>query len=382
MGVALRTPDVLHKRLTRSSRLPCAIALIMKDGKRTVIGDGEPALSVHVNNARGFRALASLSNLEICEAYIRDDLDFEGDLIAASQFQQLLSDRQFGIKLWRRVKPLIFGREKVNPEWIALHYDMNNIQLMAADKRYHTYTPGTYASDDESLESGAHRKLENAFDFLRLQEGMTLLDVGCGWGGMVRFSARRGVSATGITLSKHQFGFVTDLVAKERLDVKVLYQDFFTFKPDQLFDAVSMMGVIEDLSDYPRVMRRLTELVKPGGRVYLDFASARNKFGTSSFITKYIWPGTFRMVPLPDLIDAITASPFEVKEIHNDRHNYHLWAKEMYRQWMELKSEVLKVANEQVWRTQRIMQAGTAGVMANPACGVNAYRMVIERRLC
>lgn len=381
MGVALRAPEVLKKRLARSSNLPCAVALHLLDGKRMVIGNGEPALSVHVRNARGARALASLSNLAICEAYIREDLDFEGDLIAASQFQQLLSDRQFGIKAWRRIKPLLVGREKVNPDWIAKHYDMNNIQLMAADKEYHTYTPGTYASDDDTLEAGAHRKLETAFDFLRLEEGMTLLDVGCGWGGMLRFSARRGVQATGITLSRHQFAFDTELIASEGLNATVLYQDFFTYQPAEQFDAVSMMGVIEDLSDYPRVMRRLVDLVRPGGRVYLDFASARNRFGTSSFITKYIWPGTFRMVPLPELLEAVTDAPFEIKELHNDRHNYHLWAKEMYRQWMELKDAVVATANEQVWRTQRIMQAGTAGVMANPACGVNAYRLVLERRL-
>jgi cyclopropane-fatty-acyl-phospholipid synthase len=57
-----------------------------------------------------------------------------------------------------------------------------------------------------------------------------------------------------------------------------------------------MMGVIEDLSDYPRVMERVTRWVRPGGRIYCDFASADNRFNTSAFVTKYIWPGTFRMV--------------------------------------------------------------------------------------
>lgn len=59
--------------------------------------------------------------------------------------------------------------------------------------------------------------------------------------------------------------------------------------------AISMMGVIEDLSDYPRVLERLAELVKPGGRIYLDYTSGKVQFGTSSFITKYVWPGTFQL---------------------------------------------------------------------------------------
>lgn len=379
---ATQTPRFLKTLLARAKNLPCTIAVHMMDGEWLLIGEGEPSLIVHVRTARGVRAITRLSTLAICEAYIQGDIDFEGDLIPATQFQNLLSDNEFGfIKVWRRVKPLIVGREKCNPEWIAKHYDSNNIQLLAADQNFHTYTPGTYASDDDTLEAGARRKLENAFNWLNLRKGMTLLDVGSGWGGMLRYSARLGVDVTGITLSNHQLAFVQDKIETEGLSSRVLYQDFFTFKPSQPFDAVSMMGVIEDLSDYPLVMQRLTELVKPGGRVYLDFAAARNKFGTSSFITKYIWPGTFRMVPMPDFIDAVTAAPFEIKELHNDRHNYHLWAKGILERWIKLKATVVERAGEEVWRTQHIMQAGTAGVMGNPACGTNAYRVVLERRV-
>jgi len=374
-------PRFVKRLLARATNLPCTIALYMLDGECVMIGSGTPALTVRVRTPKGQRAITRLSALGVCEAYIEGDIDFEGDLIPASQFQTLLSDRQFGLKTWRRLKPKLVGRDKCNPEWIAKHYDSNNMQLIGADTDWHTYTPGTYLTDDESLESGARRKLENAFNFLKLKPGMTHLEVGSGWGGMLRFSAQRGVNVTGITLSRNQHDFVQALIKRENLtNAKVLYQDFFTFEPGMQFDAVSMMGVIEDLSDYEFTMKRLTHLVKPGGRIYLDFAAARNSFGTSSFITKYIWPGTFRMVPLPELIEAVTASPFDIKEIHNDRHNYHLWAKGVLRRWTESKAKVVEQFGEAVWRTQHIMQAGTAGVMGNPACGVNAYRMVLERR--
>lgn len=376
-----RRPSFLKRLLARASSLPCTVAIYMRDGEQILIGTGTPAFSVRIRTAKGARAIARLSALAICEAYIQGDIDFEGDLIQASQFQGLLSDKQFGIKTWRRLKPLLVGREKCNPDWIAKHYDSDNMQLIIADRDYHTYTPGTYASDDDTMEAGAHRKLENAFNWLKLREGMTLLDVGHGWGGMVRFSARRNVDVTGITLSRNQFAFVEDAIQNERLSARVRYQDFFSYTPEQPYDAVSMMGVIEDLSDYPFVMQRLTELVKPGGRVYLDFAGARSRFGTSSFITKYIWPGTFRMVPLPELIDAVTAAPFEIVELHNDRHNYHLWAKGMLERWMADRESIVERLGEAVWRTQHIMQAGTAGVMGNPACGTNAYRLVLERRI-
>ena len=83
------------------------------------------------------------------------------------------------------------------------------------------------------------------------------------------------------------------------------------------------------------------------------------------------------MVYMPELIASITESPFEIVELHNDRHNYYLWARESYRRWMEHKDMVVARAGEELWRTFRIMHAGTANVMGNPECGVGAYRIVL-----
>jgi cyclopropane-fatty-acyl-phospholipid synthase len=367
----------LVKKLAASS-VPWAVVARGINGHEIAIGDGEPVLSIQVKNQRGERALRSLSQLEICEAYIRGDLDLEGDLIRAAAFQRLLSDRQILIKLWRRVKPLLLGRARCNPQWISQHYDQNNIQLLAADRDYHTYTPGVYLADGDTLEAGAARKLESAFRALRLGPGSTVLDVGCGWGGFIRYCAARQVEATGITLSRNQLAFAQSVLDRENLHATLTYQDFFTYNPDEQYDAVALMGVLEDLSDYEAVITRLRRWVKPGGKVYLDFAAARQRFGTSSFITKYIWPGTFRMVYLPELITAIWKSPFDIVELHNDARNYRMWAEESYRRWLEQKATVIARAGEQLWRTFRIMHAGTVNVMSDPSYGVTAYRMVLE----
>lgn len=370
--------EVAEKLIDGSEPLPCGIEIHTPDGRRTVLGDGTPILSVHVRNQRGERAVRRLSLLGICEAYIRGDIDLEGDLISAASFRTRLSDREIAIKLWRRLKPLIVGRERCNREWIGDAYDRQNIQLIAADEEYHTYTPGIYESDNESLEVGARRKLQAAFDGLNLQPGEHLLDIGCGWGGFLRFCAARHVRVTGITLSRHQLSFVQNLIDREGLDASAQYQDFFTFTPDRQYDGISLMGVLEDLSDYRTVMKRLAKWVKPGARVYLDFAASKQRCGTSSFITKYIWPGLFRMVYLPELIQAVWQSPFDIIAIHNDRANYYRWARESDRRWIARKAAVLQQADESLWRIFRIMHAGTANVMRDATGGVTAYRMVLE----
>jgi cyclopropane-fatty-acyl-phospholipid synthase len=367
----------LGRLLARSAELPCSFT-VHHGGETTRVGNGEPDFALFIKNDRGLRALSSLSELVIADAYVRGDLDLEGDAVKAMWLRGLLSDRNVWLKLWRRLQPLLLGRERLNPAWIAKHYDSRNIQLFAVDQEHFAYTPGIYESGDETLEESTRRKYAFAWDSLRLEEGQENLEVGCGWGGFTRYCASRGVRVTGITLSKDQLAFTQALIERHGLPATAHYQDFFTFAPGRRFDAISCMGVIEDLSDYPRVLERFAALVKPGGRVYLDFAAGKVPFGTSSFVTKHVWPGTFRMVYLPELLAALDRSAFDLVGVYDDRRNYHLWARNGHRRWVERRAEVVAQASEETWRLFRLLYAGTAGVMNDPAHEVTAYRMVIE----
>lgn len=365
------------ERLFLSNALPCAFTVHTDQGVKR-IGDGEPAFAVHLRNGKGAKALQTLDELTIAEAYVRGDIEIEGDVIRAMWLRNALSDDNFLLKTWRRLQPILVGREKLNPEWIAKHYDSGNIQLYAIDRDYRAYTPGIYESDDDTLEESTRKKYDFAFESLRLKPGDEVLDVGHGWGGFIQYCAGRGVRVEGITLSKDQFGYVTRMLEEKKLDASASYQDYFTYRPGKRYDGISMMGVIEDLSDYPYVLRRIPELLKPGGRVYLDFASGKVPFATSSFITKYVWPGTFRMTYVPELIAALDRSPIQLVGLYNDRRNYHLWAKNGHQRWIENKEEVVRLAGEETWRLFRLLFAGTAGVMNDPTYQVTAYRMVLE----
>ena len=361
----------------RATNLPCAFRVHTPSGT-TVIGEGEPEFDLYIRNDNGMRALQSLEELTIADAYVRGDLDIEGDVVKAMWMRNYLDDKNLWLKVWRRLQPMILGREKLNPAWIAKHYDSKNIQLFATDNDYHAYTPGIYETDDDTLEESTHRKYQFAWDSLRLHEGQELLEIGCGWGGMTRFCSTRGVHVTAITLSRDQMNYTQDLINKHSLDATVSYQDFFTFQPGRRFDAISCMGVIEDLSDYPRVMQRFSELLKPGARAYLDFASGKVPFGTSSFVTKHVWPGTFRMVYMPELMEAIDKSRMQLAGVYNDRRNYYLWARNGHTRWVENKNVVVEQAGMEMYRLFRLLFMGTAGVMSNPAQDVTAYRMVLE----
>jgi len=366
----------LGRLAERNQELPIALAIHEEAGEILRLGRGEPALHVRVRTAQGRRALTSLNELAIAEAYMRGDLDFEGDLVQAMSLRRVLSDNNRWVKTWRWLRPLLVGRERCNPEWIAKHYDAGNIQLIAAEQRYNTYTPGIYDANAEDLEGAAERKLAAALESLRLQPGESLLEVGCGWGGFLRFCARRGMRVTGITLSKDQLAYAQARFQEEGMPATILYQDFFSFQPERPFDAVSMMGVIEDLSDYRWVLQKLSGMVRRGGRVYLDFAACDEP--VSSFVTKHVWPGTFRMVDLPEFVGCLRRAPFELVSVQNDRDNYYLWSLGVYKRWVARKDEVLARVNEATWRMFAVLYAGTAALMQ--AHEATAYRVVLERR--
>jgi len=374
----------------RPSRLPPRVAwklaatnypvtIRMPDGDTESFGE-EPRLGVVVANERGLKAIRSLNELSIVEAYLGGDLDLVGDLVAGMDLRNLLTDTNVLIKLWSFLQPLVLGRRRLNPGWVAKHYDSDNVQLHAIDRDYQVYTPGLYLTDDDPLEDGAERKLAYAFEALNLKAGASVLDVGCGWGGFARYCTRRGVSFTGISLSRHQLEYARGRLAAESLDAELLYQDFFSFEPGRQFDAINLMGSIEELADYPKVMHRLDRWLKPGGLIYLDFAAVDRRFGVASFVTKYVWPGSFRMVHLPSFTAALTAVSFDIVDIRNDRRNYYLWAKAGYERWMQNRGEIIAESDERTWRLMRLLMAGTAHLMSGRSDWATAYRVVLERR--
>jgi cyclopropane-fatty-acyl-phospholipid synthase len=369
--------DGVSRRLETT---PVPIAIRLPDGRVEFFGQGEPLLEVQVANGRGLDALGSLNELNVVEAYLDGDLELEGDLIAGMDLRKALRDVRPFTRAWTFVQPALVGRRRLNPEWVAKHYDRESIQLLAIDEAYQVYTPGLYLSEDDSLEEGAERKLEYAFRSLGLEAGRSLLDVGCGWGGFLRYCARRGVETTGISLSRHQLDYARRGLEREGLAAELLYQDFFDYEPGRRFDAISLMGSLEELADYRKVVQRLDAWLEPGGLVYLDFASADRPFGVASFVTKYVWPGAFRMVYMPSFMRALARSHFDVVGIQNDRRNYYLWARGGYERWMRRKTEVVEASDERIWRLMRILMAGTAHLMSPRSIWATAYRVVLERR--
>jgi cyclopropane-fatty-acyl-phospholipid synthase len=359
---------------------PVPVLVRGPDGAEMLVGNGEPVMTVTANDEVGVEAIDTRDELMIAEAYMAGSIDFEGDLIAGLSARDNLTTRSAPVIVKNHLLPLVKGRASANKQWIATHYDMDNIQLYAVDRDYGVYTPGIYLDESDTLEKGAERKLAAAFDALQLSEGDRLLDIGCGWGGFLRYTSKRGVDATGITLSQHQREHAMKRLANDGLEATVLYQDFFAYEPVEKFDGISLMGVMEDLAAYRKVMPHLAKWLKPGGRVYCDFAASGDRFGITSFVTKHIWPGRFRLVYMPQFIAAASKSGFDIVNIENDRRNYHLWAKKGMDRWLPQRDEIIAASDDKTYRLMTLLIAGTAEMFSPTSERATAYRVTLSRR--
>jgi cyclopropane-fatty-acyl-phospholipid synthase len=368
-------------KLAQWLTVSAALAFTVKfpSGYRAVFGTTRTEFEIEVVNGRGLSALLSLDELRICEAYMDGDIDIVGEMMKAISLRDHLDDQNFWVTLWRRLQPLLVGRLKAHERWVQNHYDSDNIQLYFLDRSYNTYTPGVFEDETESLETASERKHRLAFEGVGLKPGDRILDVGFGWGSFLRYAARRGVEVTGLTLSRHQLEYVQqELVSKEKMPAQLLYQNFFNYEPDEKFDAIIILGVAEELADFPGILERLARWLKPGKRVYLDFMAATEDFLFPAFISKYIYQGGTSRVYMPKFIEAVTKSPFELLAVHNDRRNYYLTARSWMERYEQNRDEIREKFGERTYRKFRLYLAGAAYTLNHPSHLATAYRVFLE----
>ena len=131
-----------------------------------------------------------------------------------------------------------------------------------------TYTCAYYPNAAATLEEAQENKYRLVFEKLNLKAGDRLLDVGCGWGGMVRYAARRGVKVIGVTLSREQAAWAQKAIADQGLAdlAEVRHSDYRDVR-ESGFDAVSSIGLTEHIgvANYPSYFGFLKSKLRTGG---------------------------------------------------------------------------------------------------------------------
>jgi cyclopropane-fatty-acyl-phospholipid synthase len=258
---------------------------------------------------------------------------------------------------WRRtVQGLRHSRTR-DTEAIHHHYDVSNTFYEWVLGPSMTYTCACYPHADATLEEAQADKHRLVFDKLRLKAGDRLLDVGCGWGSMVRYAARRGVRTTGITLSAEQAAWAQKAIAEEGLTglAEVRHGDYREI-PEAQFDAVSSIGLTEHIgvAHYPAYFRFLRSKLRTGGLLLnhcITRPDNRSAPAARGFIDRYVFPDG-ELTGSGRIITEAQDAGLEVLHEENLRPHYALtlrdWCANLVEHWDEAVAEV-GLGTARVW---------------------------------
>lgn len=271
----------------------------------------------------GLAALRRRDLLALAEAYLDGRVDVEGDFLEVVKLTEVIApDPGPWARLAHASRLLLRNRRRLQRETVAFHYDRPAEFFLPWFERWRSYSHGLYARPEDTAEDAQERKLAAAVERLGLEPGMSVFDMGCGWGSFLEYAGLRGIHVHGITLSREQHAFCQQLIHEKHLPCRVERVDFLDFAPAAPFDAAVFMGTFEHTPDYRRAAAFLARHLKPRGRVWADFCSAREGHQVGSFLARYVWPGTAHYVDLPKLLDALIRSGFNVLELADDTLSY------------------------------------------------------------
>jgi len=194
---------------------------------------------------------------------------------------------------------------------------------------------------------------------LLLRPGMTLLDIGCGWGSLVSYAAKNyGVSAVGLTISKEQAALAKQRCAGLSVDIRL--QDYRELK--EPFDAIASVGMFEHVGykNYKTFMRLVRRCLKEEGLFLLHtIASNDSTRHNDPWIDKYIFPNS--MLPSIKQMGASMERQFIMEDWHNLGVDYErtlmAWHKNFELGWQELKTQYSE-RFYRMWRYYLLCLAG------------------------
>lgn len=305
-----------------------SFSFVLWDGEVIQYGE-QPKATLHIHSQEAVRDMFRTGFLGFGNAYISRKLEVVGDLQELVRLGLLVKFDEIGYGFLQKLRflplylktPNTIGQSRRN---ISSHYDLpQEFYPLFLDKNQ-TYSCAYFKNAEDSLEEAQANKYEHIARKLMLQEGDTLVDVGCGWGGMLVHSALNfGVRVLGITLSTNQHQFVSqklrDLGITGRAEVKLL--DYRRLSGQ--FDKFVSIGMFEHVGKkfIAVYLKKVANLLKKGGLGLLHTISKDVESPTDAWIRQNIFPGGY-IPSLPEIIRAMGRAGFFILDIEGLRMHY------------------------------------------------------------
>ena len=270
------------------------------DGEIIKYGEGDPEFKLIIKNFPSKKELLADPSVALGEAYMKGDIDIEGDL--QKFFESIIRNKDSFMnkntvfRLASKIKAPSLIKSKKD---IAHHYDIgNDFYSLWLDKTM-SYSCGYFKSPTDTLYDAQMNKIHHILKKLNLKEGQHLLDIGCGWGYLIIEAAKLyKVKALGITLSEEQFKKAKERIKQEGLEdlVDVQLMDYRNLEKSNLeFDRIVSVGMAEHVghANLPLFFKNVDSVLKESGLFLLHNITNLVETEGNKWITTYIFPGGY-----------------------------------------------------------------------------------------
>lgn len=353
------------------------------------LGPSQATFRIVLNQPWALRAmLLPPTDLAAGEAFVRGDVDVEGDIVEALASVQALAGADLPLaeraRLARALLKLpkppsrptkrrarLRGRphgKRRDRAAISFHYDLPQEFYEAFLDPDLVYSCGYFAEGDDDLAHAQQRKLDLVCRKLRLEPGMRLLDIGCGWGSLLAHAAAHyGVTGVGVTLSQTQAA-----AGRQRLEarglgdrVEIRLQDYRDL--DEQFDAIASVGMVEHVgaANLLEYFSTAHELLADGGLflshgiVTAEATEVRRRKVRETFVSAYVFPDG-ELTPAWRAPYEAERAGFEVLDLEQLRPNYALTLRAWLRNLERNREAVIAASSEVDYRIWRAYMAGSA----------------------
>lgn len=324
------------------------------DGETETFGPkGEIQNKINFKKPISTHSVLEHATLTLAEAYMEKNIEVQGSIqnlitaIFMTPHSFINSDK------FKKFLPKQNHSKKQSKTDIQSHYDLGNSFYRLWLDETMTYSCAYFKNKNDSLEQAQTNKVYHILNKLDLEPNKTLLDIGCGWGTLLFAAAKSyGVHATGITLSKEQFDYVSNRIETEHLenmiDVKLMdYREL-----DQSFDYITSVGMFEHVGkeNLETYFKKISELLNPEGRALIHGITGQHMgVGSDPFINKYIFPGGY--IPhLSEMMEHIMQSNLQLKDLETLRRHYQKTLEIWTQNVLAHKLEIIEMFDDKFFR--------------------------------
>lgn len=367
----LRDRILQHLR-QRTADAPLPLRLAFWDG---AIFDFAPMpkVTLAIHSPRVLRLFLTGNMARLGQAYVEGEITVDGRLQDIMQVGIAIAERIGRSSLVQRIaalRPRRAHSRQRDAEAIEYHYDVSNdFYALWLDPRM-VYSCAYFRTGMEDLATAQEQKLEHICRKLRLRPGDHLLDIGCGWGGLLFWAAERhGITGLGVTLSQQQHEYAQQRCAEmglaDRLEFRL--QDYRGIPGEACFDRIVSVGMYEHvgIAQLPVYFSTIARLLRPGGVVLNHGICVRDRDGKAQgppggeFIDRHVFPGG-ELPHISRVLYEVAGSGLEITDMEDLRPHYPPTLLHWVRGLEANRDAAIRIAGEQRYRIWRIYMAGMA----------------------